>query len=210
MRKAAWVPTLEFQYTIGEAITRDYRVIDRVETTTGSESQRESSSASGRRNSASINSGSESGVDGLGASSGSSASLGQEASSESESSRGSRSSRTSFKSTTYAGPQSYATGEDTKWVDEFGIFVSWDLSRVLFREEEIAVVGAELDRESFRQTVKTQVIQAYYDLMEALMLLDSETYRASIPTQVKRERLAFLLDSLTDGALSNAAGREAP
>ncbi len=210
MHKAAWVPTLDLRYTIGEAISRDYRVVDRISTTTGSESQRGSESSTSIRDASSSSVGSDAVLDGLGAPQSSSTKSDRGTSTEKESQKGSNSSQTSFKSTTYSGPESYATGEDTRWVNEFGLYLSWDLSRVLFREEEISVVGAELDRETFRQSVKEQVITAYYDLVEALMLLDNETYKASIPTQVKRERMAFLLDSLTDGALSNAGGHEAP
>lgn len=210
MRKAAWIPTVELHYTLGEGIYRDYQVVNRVQHTSGSELQRESGRSSDSSSSRRSGSSTQVDTDALNAPAGGNTSTSTEDTRGRSSSTDQRTTRISSESTTYAGPESYATGERTRWLDEFGLYVSWDLSRVLFREEEISVVGAELDKASFRQDVKAQVIDNYYSLVETLLLLDSATYRESVPTRVKRERLAYLLDSLTDGALSNAGGREAP
>ena len=201
MRKAALMPNLELHYTIGETIVRDYNVVDRTEVTTGSESSSERSRESGTRLSSGSSSSSETGSDGLTTETRSGS--GSEASVESYSSSGSRSSSSSYRQTTYSGPDSYATGESTKWVDEYGLFLTWDLSRMIFQPEELNVASAEMDRENFRQNVRLQVIQTYYDLKESLLLLQSETYSASIPTRVRKERLAFLMDTLTGSALSS-------
>ncbi len=210
MRRAAWMPNLELRYSIGDAVVRDYQVVQRSEVARGREHtdeiSRESSSGSGRR----TGSGSETQRDGLGVLVGQNESSSSEVTRDRSSTTGRRTSDSRSSSLTYSGPDSYATGERMRWVDEYGIAFTWDLSRLLFREEEMSIAGIEMDKESFRQNVRAQVIQAYYDLMETLLLLDSQTYRSSVPTQVKRERMAYLLDSLTDGALSAAAGRTAP
>ena len=210
MRKAAWVPTVELRYTLGEGIFRDFETVSRVQRTTGSELQRESGSTRGSSTATREGTSSQANTDALNAPAGGNTASSAETVRERSSSSDRSTTRISSESTTYGGPDSYATREEARWVDEFGLYLSWDLSRVLFREEEISVVGAELDKASFRQDVKAQVIDNYYSLVETLLLLDSATYRESVPTRVKRERLAYLLDSLTDGALSNAGGREAP
>ncbi len=105
-------------------------------------------------------------------------------------------------------PRSLARTEQTQWLNEYGLYLTWDLSGMVFRREEVDAAARELDRETYRGSVREQVIQTYYDLKEALLLLETDAYRDSVPTLVRKERLAFLLDTLCDGALT--AGRPAP
>lgn len=189
MHKAAWYPNLELRYGIGQGNYRRYQVLEnRQRITTGTSSTRESSSQSGQ-----------------------SIGLKNNALGNNDLSLGSERSGDSTRSTTTSrevsdeGPASYVLSEDLRWMDDYGVYLSWDLSRLIFRSEEINVIAAEIDKETFRQDIRSQVIETYYDLKESLLLLDSETYKDSIPTRIRKERLAFLLDTLTGGALSKTA-----
>ena len=164
MHRAAWLPTVELRYDVGEGVIREYTVGTHKEFTTDNGLHRDSRIAT----------------------------------------------RSPYEHVTVSGPESYATGEHLRDMDTLGVAVSWDLSRLIFREEEIKVSDNEIEKVNFRQGAKSQVIDTYYALVETLLLLDSATYHESVPTRVKRERLAYLLDSLTDGALSASAGRKAP
>lgn len=210
MRRAAWYPQMQLQYRVGETVVRDYDVVDRVEKTTSSETTRSSSRDSSSRSSSSSGSGTEVVTDGGGVLADTHTSTSADVGSEHSSSHGSSVSRRSGTSTTYSGPDSYATGEDFKWGNEVGVYLTWDLSRFVFQGDEIDVVNAEIDRETFRQNVKVQVIQSYYDLLESLLLLENPNYRDSIPTKVRKERLAYLLDTMSGGYLSQSTGHNEP
>jgi hypothetical protein len=203
VRHAALYPSLEFRYTVGEAVVRDYDVVDRVETVRGSETESASGFETGGGRSSSAGSGSETVTDGGGGLLESRVSSDSQSSSDSTAARSSSTSRRSYSSTVSSGPDSYATGEDFRWANEFGVLLTWDLSRIVFQDSEINAARTEIEVETFRQNVKTQIILTYYDLMEAILLLDSPSYRESIPMKVRRERQAFLLDELTGGFLSS-------
>lgn len=192
MKKASWVPSLELRYGIGEQNFRTYRTLDsQTEVSTTAESSRESSSQSGQNVTTA--------ADPL--------------NNQLEQSADSGSKSTSTKSTTVkqSGPTSYGVNDSSHWVNDYGVFLTWDLSRILFREEEVVVAGAEKERELFRESVRQQAIQTYYDLKETLLLLENEAYRASIPTKIKKERLAYMLDTMTEGAFSGSRGdRKSP
>jgi hypothetical protein len=204
------MPNLELRYSVGETVVREFTVVDRKSVSAGSEHMDETTKESTTSRSGRSGSSEELQYDELGLPAGRNSTTSGDSNHGSSSTTGRRTADTSRQSLTLNGPDSYATGEDMRWVNEYGICLTWDLSRIIFRQEEMSIVGIEMDKEKFRQEVKAQVIQAYYDLMESLLLLDSQTYRTSVPTQVRRERLGYLLDSLTEGALSNAGGREAP
>lgn len=180
MKKAAWVPSLEFRYGLGEGNFRQYRVLDRQSTATSVETTRESSSSGSTHTDISPVPGSST-----------------------ESGSEKRSSTTRGTTTSSEGRDSYAVSDKAHWLDEYGVYLTWDLSRIVFREEELGVLDAELSKESFRDSMRTQVITTFYDLKETLMLLENENFKDSIQTQVKKERLAFLLDTLTGGELTN-------
>jgi hypothetical protein len=206
MRRAAWIPQLELRYTVWEDAYRKYNVIDRQEVTSGSETRRESFDEDGSASFSSSRTSTENVFGGNGAplnvQTEQRLTSESESGSESSSSDGSSTQRRSFKSTTSLGPDSYVTDEDLRWAEEYGIFLTWDLSRVLFRAEEIDAVAAEIDIEAFKNTIKTQVIQTYYDLLTALEMLGAAEDRGSIPTRVRRDHFAFLLDTLTDGYIT--------
>lgn len=111
---------------------------------------------------------------------------------------------------TDSGSRSYATSDSTRWVNQYGVYLTWDLSKLLFRQEEISVAQIELNRQALRDNVRDQVAQTYYDLKESVLLLQNDTYKDSLPTRIRKERLAFLLDTLTAGAFSARAGHKAP
>lgn len=195
MHKAAWYPSLELQYSIGEAIYRPYTTVDREIVTKGTDSSSERSSGSGKASSLSV----DNGVNASG-----SAKLDQSSSSGRKTTSG------SFSQTESYGPDSYATSERTQMVSDYGVFLTWDLSRLIFQRDEIAVVSAELDKEKFRQDIRMQVIQTYYELKESLLLLQNEAYSNSLPQRIRKERVAYLLDTLSAGALSGSAGQKMP
>lgn len=110
------------------------------------------------------------------------------------------------------GPDSYGIGDEPEWLNAWEVGLVWDFSQRLFRREEIDVrrarIEAErvrLDREAAETDLRSRVILAYYDLVEALRLLQMETYRDSVPTWIRKERAAATLDDLTRGALSRHA-----
>jgi len=180
MKKASWVPNLELRYGIGERNFRTYQTVSsQTEVSTTTASSRESSSQSG-----------------------SGAQLSATPSVDVSSGGGSKSQTTTGKTVTQSGPTSYGVDDQSHWVNDYGVFLTWDLSRILFREEEIAVAAAEKEREMFRDSVRQQAIQTYYDLKETLLLLQIDTHKESIPVKIKKERLSYLLDTMTDGALT--------
>lgn len=203
MRKAVWIPSIGLRYDIGQTGFREYKYVDnRRTTTTSSESMRESSSSFDSSGSFSSGGGSQQTSDGLGAP----VSADSSSSFESQFSQGSGgqsgSSYTTGYSQTDEGPTSIALGDRAHWVNQYGIMLSWDLSRLIFREEELAVTQAEINKAEFRQSIRDQVVQTYFDLKEALLLLDTENYKTSVPVRMRKERLAYLLDAMTQGALS--------
>ncbi len=212
MHKAAWMPNLELHYAIGESSFNRYVFQpDRKQITTGQQLSQETSSQNGQNATKSTDATSTSYSSGTppkvtqqrnATSSGSQV--------ENSSSSGSKSGVTTINSVTDTGPGSYALNDGTRWVNQYGIYLTWDLSRILFRQEELSVVQAELNRQTFKDNVRDQVVQTYYDLKEAVLLLQNETYKDSVPTRIRKERLAFLLDTLTAGSFSARAGHKAP
>lgn len=187
MHKAAWYPNLELRYGIGQGNYRRYQVLEnRQQVTTGSSSSRSSSSQNSQGTTFSTDTGGGISV-------------------KNDSGGSSQRSSSRSSSVTDEGPDSFVRSEDLRWMDDYGVYLSWDLSRLVFRQEEISVVAAEIDKEKFRQDIRSQVIQTYYDLKESLLLLESDSFKDSIPTRMRKERLAFLLDTLTGGALSGSA-----
>ncbi len=226
MRLSALVPRLELYWSTSEAIYRNYNVIDRKETTRGSENSSESGSErsveSGIDNETSSSQSSEnqsettqetiSNVFGQpfefrdstsdSTSTGTESGSAQTTSSSTRQSSSSSSRRTSFQSTTDLGPDSYVTGEDTMWVDEYGVFLTWDLAQLVFHPEEPTAARADADVATFKMELRTRVAEVYFDLVEALMLLESDSYKNSVPTKVRKMRGAFLLDQLTGGYIT--------
>jgi hypothetical protein len=176
MRRAAWMPSFELRYVLGEAVSRPYTVVERSTVVSGTERSSERSRETGAG----------------------------------EIVGGSRSSVTRFDSTEMAGLDSYARSEELEWVNEYGVFLTWDLSRFVFNRDEIAAVTADMDLAAFRRAVRDQIIQVYYDLKECLLMLDTEALRESVPTRARKERLAYQLDMLSSGEFSRAAGHEPP
>jgi hypothetical protein len=190
IRRAAWMPSLEFHYVLGEAVQRPYEVVDQRTVISGTEKTSERSADFG--SSTAINGGSgDTDVN---------TSIGG----------GTRSSSTRFNSTEAAGLTSYARSEEFAWANEYGVFLTWDLSRFVFQRDEISAVSADMELETFRRSVCDQIVVTYYDLKETLVMLTTEALRDSLPTQVRKERLAYQLDVLTGGAFSRAAGQDPP
>jgi len=103
---------------------------------------------------------------------------------------------------------SYATGEDPRWLNEYQLAVMWDFSQLFFRPEEIDIarlkmeaVRVNMERDAVVAGVRERALTAYYDLIESLRLLELETYRASVPTIIRKERAAAMVDDLADGCL---------
>ena len=192
MHQAAWYPQLELQYSLGEAVYRPYTTVDRSIVTTGSEKSSERTTGDSQTTGISSDAGGP----------------GVKVDDQSSSSR--RSGSTSFTQTEQYGPDSYAKSERTRWVNDYGLMLTWDLSRLVFQRDEISVIAAEIDREKFKQDVQAQVIQSYYELKESLLLLQNEAYSNSVPQRIRKERVAFLLDTLSAGALSGSAGQKMP
>lgn len=181
MRQATFVPRVEVRYGIGEQRFRDFTVIDRTETSSGFESTRESSQSTAFQ--------SPSG----------------DSSAQRTDSRGSR----STSSTTQLGPDSYSAGEHPKWLDAWELALTWDFSQLFFRPEEINAAQMKMDaarlhlaREPFVAESREKVITAYYDLVESLRMLQLETYRTSVPTLMRKERAAAMVDDMTGGCLT--------
>lgn len=179
MKKAAWVPTLEFRHTIGQGGFRQFETVDRQTVSSSSETTRESESSKTTTTDISPVPGSST-----------------------DSGKGSRSSTTRGTTTTDEGRTSYARDDEARWLHDYGVYLSWDLSRLVFRSEELNVLSAEMSKETFRDNVRTQVITTYYDLKESLLLLENENFKDSVQIKVKKERLAFLLDTITGGELT--------
>ncbi|MCX7818335.1 MAG: hypothetical protein N2652_03875 [Kiritimatiellae bacterium] len=110
------------------------------------------------------------------------------------------------------GLDSYGIGDEPEWLNAWEVGLVWDFSLRVFRPEEIdahrARIEAErvrLDRQTAEADLRSRVILAYYELVEALRLLQMDTYRDSVPTWIRKERAAATLDDLTRGALSRLA-----
>lgn len=111
---------------------------------------------------------------------------------------------------------SYATGEDPRWLNEYQLAVMWDFSQLFFRPEEIDIarlkmeaVRVTMERDAVVAGVRERAITAYYDLVESLRLLELETYRTSVPTIIRKERAAAMVDDLADGCLFKHLNRPA-
>lgn len=107
---------------------------------------------------------------------------------------------------------SYGIGDEPEWLNVWEVGLVWDLSQRVFRPEEIEIqrtrIEAErmrIDREAAESSLRERVILVYYDLLEALRLLQMDTYRESVPTWIRKERAAATLDDLTCGELSRHA-----
>jgi hypothetical protein len=108
--------------------------------------------------------------------------------------------------TTYR--DSYATGEDPRWLNEYQLAVVWDFSQLFFRPEEIDIsrlkmeaARVSMERDSVVSDVRERVLLAYYDLVEALRMLEMDVYRTSVPTLIRKERAAAMVDDLAGGCL---------
>ena len=118
--------------------------------------------------------------------------------------------------TTSAYRDSYATGEDPRWLNEYQLAVMWDFSQLFFRPEEIDIarlkmeaVRVNMERDAVVAGVRERALTAYYDLVESLRLLELETYRTSVPTIIRKERAAAMVDDLADGCLLKHLNRPA-
>lgn len=210
MRRSALVPRLQLYWNTSEAFYREYEVIDRTETTRGSETITESGSENQREVSQSFETEAEAGQELIYDAGGqlverrnsltATGVSGEEIANSRSTSSGER--RSSFQSTTYRGPDSYVTSEDTRWMNEFGLFLTWDLAQLVFHPSEATAARADADAATFRMELSTRVSEVYFDLVEALMLLETDAYKDSVPTRVRKMRGAFLLDQLTGGYIT--------
>lgn len=115
------------------------------------------------------------------------------------------------------GVDSFSIGEHPRWLNTWEVALLWDFSQLIFRREEIDIarVRAEaarvrMDQAAVETDLRSRVITAYYELVEALRLLELETYRNSVPAWIRKERAAAVLDDLTGGLIKAAAGAAAP
>lgn len=111
---------------------------------------------------------------------------------------------------------SYATGEDPRWLNEYQLALMWDFSQLFFRPEELDIARLKMDavrmnmeRDALVAGVRERALTAYYDLIESLRLLELETYRTSVPTIIRKERAAAQVDDLADGCLLRHLQRQA-
>ena len=117
---------------------------------------------------------------------------------------------------TYLTTDSYATGEDPRWLNEYELALTWDFSQLIYRSDEVAierlkmeVARIRMDREPVITALRERVLNAYYDLVEALRMLEMDTYRSSVPTLIRKEREAAMVDELTGGCILRSLNRPA-
>lgn len=104
--------------------------------------------------------------------------------------------------TTHKGKDSYRSGSDETWLHEYGLFLTWDLSKLVFHEEEMEAAELHVRHAEFRYKFIDDVVDWYYELKETLMYLEDEAYASSPKMHIQKEKLAFLLDSLTGDYIS--------
>ncbi|MBU4460130.1 MAG: hypothetical protein KJ579_06150 [Verrucomicrobia bacterium] len=109
----------------------------------------------------------------------------------------------------YLTQDSYSTGESPRWLNEYEVAVTWDFSQLVFRPDEVNIARLQmeaarirLDREAAVSAARERAVIAYYDLVEALRLLELETYRASVPTLMRKERAAAMVDDISNGCVT--------
>lgn len=108
----------------------------------------------------------------------------------------------------YVTQDSYAIGEAPRWMKEYELAITWDFSQLFFRPEEIDIARLKveaarigIEREAAVASARERTLTAYYDLVEALRLLELETYRTSVPTLIRKERAAAQVDDLSNGCM---------
>ena len=191
MRQSVWIPRLEVRYGMGEQRFRDYAIVDRREVTVGRETERETETQ--RQFSTDRDP------------------LGTPTRSSSGSSRRDAHATRSSTSVRDLGPDSFSIGEHPRWLVAWEVALLWDFSLLLFRPEELDVARirmdaarVQVDREQLLMNVRTQAITAYYELVEALRLLQLDTYRNSVPAWIRKERAAAVVDDMTGGLISRS------
>lgn len=102
--------------------------------------------------------------------------------------------------------------DENDWPQEYGLFFIWDLSRLLFHEEEIDAM--ELNARYAETRIRASEIRYkfledltdwYFELKELLLTMETEkAYAASPKAQMNVEKLAFLLDSLTGNLITRS------
>ncbi len=196
MRWAALLPEVELRYITAEDAYRQYQVLDRQEIRRESESVTFSESGS--------LSGSETGVEEEYVSALSSYvpdSRRDFSSTESESVSGSESSRSTV--VIDQGRDSYETGEGSRWMDEYGVFLTWDLSKFIFQgEDEIRAADTQASLAEFRLEYIDDIVDFYADLKEALVHLRDVDPNSS-RMQIQKLTSAAKLDAMTNHFLSH-------
>lgn len=105
--------------------------------------------------------------------------------------------------------------DENDWPQEYGVFFIWDLSKLLFHEEELDAFELEARYAEVRvRAAETRykfiddLADWYFELKEVLLTMETDrTYAASPKVQMRKEKLAFLLDSLTGNLISDRLAR---
>ncbi len=102
--------------------------------------------------------------------------------------------------------------DENSWPQEYGVFFSWDLSKLLFHEEEIDAMELKarctetrIRASEIRYKFLEDLTDWYFELKELLLTMETEkAYAASPKVQMNKEKLACLLDSLTGNLITRS------
>lgn len=98
------------------------------------------------------------------------------------------------------------------WPQEYGLYFTWDLSKLVFHPEELDSIELEtryaevkVRAAETRYKFLDDLADWYFELKELLLTMETEkAYAASPKVQMRKEKLAFLLDSLTGNLISRS------
>ena len=115
-------------------------------------------------------------------------------------------SHTSFRETD--GPHSITLNDDVVWMDDYQIMATWNLSALLFTDDELQAAQVNRIVAEYRFKHMESVAGLYGKLQSALDTLSRTP--ANIRSKIQRDAAAAMLDAVTDGYLSGYVASRKP
>jgi len=97
-------------------------------------------------------------------------------------------------------PDDLSLTDGTRWLENYSVRLAWDLSDLVFHNDELEAIVTQERVEEFRMEFIERVLRHYFNLKESLILMDEGD--VSVSTQMKKEFNLSILNALTDNFIS--------